>query len=180
MTEPSTPGSEPALSDSVSFGSEGFRKTISPPSERMRIGHLPRDMREELFNEHATNTDPDATEIAFFAKNLPMGYVYIDDLLIDRIPSEQLKRYLSKDVESLPPLVISDNRLIDGQHRIAAGRLQGKRQMKYVDATGVIDTNAGGFLSTIPDFTYYRVPEAPASRAPDTCKKTSVRPKRKL
>ena len=121
----------------------------------VRLGDLPRDMREELFNEHATNLNPDATERGFYAKRVPSGTIAIADLIIDRIPVEQLERYT--DPAHLPPIVISDGRLIDGQHRIARGRSDGVERLRFIDVTGLIDTDAGGFVSELP-----RVPKSPA------------------
>lgn len=114
----------------------------------VRLGDLPRDMREELFNEHATNLDPDATERGFYAKRVPSGTIAIADLVIDAIPTGQLEGYT--DPGKLPPIVIADGRLIDGQHRIARGRADGVARLRFIDVTGLIDTDAGGFVSELP------------------------------
>ena len=115
---------------------------------KVRLGDLPRDMREELFNEHATNLDNDATERGFYAKRVPSGTIAIAGLVIDRIPPEQLQGYAHP--EKLPPIVISDGRLIDGQHRIARARSEGVERLRFIDVTGLIDTDIGGFVSELP------------------------------
>lgn len=134
----------------MSIADDHSPSTVSPPDRRMRIADLPRDMREELFNEHATNLNPDATERGFYAKTVPSGLIFIKDLKIDKIPADQLQRYKDAKLADLPPIVISDGRLIDGQHRIQAAREKGYSQLRYIDVTGLIDTNAGGFVSEIP------------------------------
>jgi hypothetical protein len=115
---------------------------------RYKLEKLPRDMREELFNEHAMNLNPTATERGFYSKSVPHGTMSLEGVVIDKIPAEQLTRYA--DVKKLPPIVIADGRLIDGQHRIAAARAQGVHSLPYIDMTGLIDTNAGGFISELP------------------------------
>lgn len=124
--------------------------TIGSASSMVMLGDLPRDMREELFNEHASNSDPDAIERVFYKKSVPSGLIVISDLVIDQVPQVQLERYLTQDIDTLPPIVIADGRLIDGMHRIAAARLQGKTELRYIDVTGIIDTEAGGYISAIP------------------------------
>ena len=125
---------------------------LSNPSgqRKFKLGDLPRDMREELFNEHATNSNPDATEQEFYNKRVPHGEIAIKDLVTAKIPDRQLADYLAADASKLPPIVISDGRLIDGQHRIAAAKKKGIEKLPYIDVTGLIDTNAGGFISELP------------------------------
>jgi len=124
--------------------------TVSAPDQRYRIGDLPRDMREELFNEHATNLNPEATERGFYSKTVPCGLIYIRGLTVSKIPSDQLDSYMQAKLVDLPPIVIADGRLIDGQHRILSALAKGVAQLRYIDVTGLIDTNAGGYVSDIP------------------------------
>lgn len=136
---------------SVITGNDDCRPdTVSRPSRRMRLGLLPRDMREELFNEHATNLNPDATEQGFYAKTVPYGLMYITGLTVARIPEEQLSRYMEANLADLPPIVISDGRFIDGQHRVLTAIARGATQLRYIDVTGLIDTDAGGYVCEIP------------------------------
>ena len=120
------------------------------PDRTFRLADLPRDMREELFNEHATNLNPEAIERKFYAKNVPSGLIDIRDIKVDEIPADQLQRYKDAKLADLPPIVIADGRLIDGQHRIQAAREKGIRQLRYIDMTGLIDTEAGGYVSDLP------------------------------
>ena len=69
---------------------------------------------------------------------------------IDEIPADQIKPYMDADVNDFPPIVISDGRLIDGQHRIQAARAKGINQLNAIDVTGLIDTDAGGYISELP------------------------------
>lgn len=126
-------------------------QTVQNPDRKYKIGDLPRDMREELFNEHATNLNPEATERGFYAKSVPSGLIFIRDLKVDKIPADQLERVKSAKLSDLPPIVIADGRLIDGQHRIQAAREKGYSQLRYIDVTGLIDTNAGGYISEIQE-----------------------------
>lgn len=145
---------EPAVSyslvDQVGRSADDAKTSaVKAPDRMFRLGDLPRDMREELFNEHATNSNPEATERGFYAKSVPSGLIDIKNLEVDETPVDQLKRYIDAKLKDLPPIVIADGRLIDGQHRIQAARSKGIRQLRYIDVTGLIDTNAGGFVSEI-------------------------------
>ena len=50
----------------------------------------------------------------------------------------------------MPPLVVAQNRLVDGQHRILAARKAGQRTLPYVDASSVIETEKCGNISELP------------------------------
>lgn len=118
----------------------------APTQRRYRLGRLPRDMREELFNQHSISVEPEATERGFYAKRVPMGTIDIRELVVAKIPPEQLTRY----VGNLPPIVIADGHLIDGQHRILAARTRGETQLDYIDVTGLIDIESMGSISKLP------------------------------
>jgi hypothetical protein len=124
---------------------------IASRGRSMRIADLPRDMREDLFNNYAMFTDPDARQRAFEMKRLPGGMLRLDGVKVARIPDSQLEDYIAAGADNLPPVLIADNRLIDGQHRIAAARKQGVTELPYLDATGVHDTEEAGYISDLPD-----------------------------
>ena len=115
-----------------------------------RLGLLPRDMREELFGIHANFNDPEATQADFNLKKVPRRSLRIDNIdgLMD-IPEAQLERY-SKDPSKMPPVVIADGRLVDGQHRIARAKQQGITELDAIDMTGLIDTNEAGYITELP------------------------------
>ena len=127
-----------------------YSRVVQEPDSKYLLNNLPRDMREELFNEHAMNLNPEATELGFYAKRVPSGMMNIKDVQVDNIPESQLEYVMEADPADLPPIVISDGRLIDGQHRIQAARLKGVDQLRYIDVTGLIDTEAGGYISELP------------------------------
>lgn len=127
-----------------------YQGGMQAPDRTFKLADLPRDMREELFNEHATNKNPDATERGFYGTKVPSGLIDIAGIKVDEIPEAQLARYVDAKLADLPPIVIADGRLIDGQHRIQAARKRGIRQLRYIDMTGLIDTEAGGFISELP------------------------------
>lgn len=122
------------------------RSMLRGARRSFRIGDLPRDMREELFNEHAMSVNPDATERGFFAKRVPTGTVAITDLKVDAYPAAQVASYTG----DLPPIVIADGRLLDGGHRITAARFRGEKILRYIDVSGLIDTDSMGFISKLP------------------------------
>lgn len=117
--------------------------------DKQRIGLLPRDMREELFGVHATFTNPDATQADFNLKVVPKRKLRVDNIegLMD-IPAEQLERY--KDPRKLPPVVIADGRLVDGQHRIARAKQQGITELDAIDMTGLVNTEESGYITELP------------------------------
>lgn len=122
------------------------RTALRSARRMFRIGDLPRDMREELFNEHAMSVNPDATERGFFTKRVPTGTIAITDLEVDAYPAAQVASYTS----DLPPIVIADGRLLDGGHRITAARARGETHLRYIDVSGLIDTDSMGFISKLP------------------------------
>lgn len=86
----------------------------------------------------------------FFATHVPLGELdlsLIDESPLDQILQEQLVSLPS--VESLPPVVIADCRLVDGQHRILAAKLRGEERIRYIDLTGLIDTESCGYICEI-------------------------------
>jgi hypothetical protein len=126
-----------------------FKLVGTTPGPKKSISDLPRDMREELFNLHASYVNPNATESRFYAKRVPSGVIKLDGIKVEQIPDAQLSRY--QKVEAMPPIVIADGRLIDGQHRIAAARRDGVKELPYIDLTGLLDTKEGGYISDLPN-----------------------------
>lgn len=116
---------------------------------KQRLGLLPRDMREELFGVHATFSDPDAKQADFNLKVVPKQKLRVDNIegLMD-IPAEQLERY--NDPTKLPPVVIADGRLVDGQHRIKRAQQQGVTELEAIDMTGLINTEEAGYITELP------------------------------
>lgn len=121
---------------------------LTQGGKRVRLDTLPRDIKEDLFNLHATGVNPDATEREFYRNAVPTREIDITNIQIDKIPDDQIDRY--GDPSKLPPILIADGRLIDGQHRIAAARKLGITKLQAIDVTGLVDTNASGFVSELP------------------------------
>ena len=119
-------------------------------SRPFRLADLPRDMREELFNEHAMSVDPEAIEAGFVAKRVPSGLIDLAGLVTDVYPSDQLQRHRDAAPGTLPPIVIADGRLLDGGHRISVARERGESQLRYIDLSGLIDTESVGYISELP------------------------------
>lgn len=138
-----------ALGVVVSLGVAARRSaTLGMTTRRtFRLGLLPRDMREDLFNMHAVSMEPEATERGFYMKRVPMGTIDIRQLVVAKIPPAQLTSYVGK----LPPIVIADGQLIDGQHRILAARARGETQLDYIDVSGLIDIESMGSISKLPE-----------------------------
>jgi 2'-5' RNA ligase len=131
------------------FDKEGQWQYGQQAQATYKLGDLPRDMREEMFNLHATGVNPDATERAFASKQVPHGMLDVEGLQVENVPEAQLKRYVDADVSKMPPIVIADGRLVDGNHRVAAARARGIKQLSYIDLTGIIDTDESGFISEL-------------------------------
>jgi hypothetical protein len=112
------------------------------------IGSLPREIREDLYNMHAMFSNPEAVERRFYQKRIPSGTMDISEVIVTNIPEDQLQPFTS--VADMPPIVIAQNRLVDGQHRILASRKAGQRTLPYVDASSVIDTDKCGYISELP------------------------------
>jgi hypothetical protein len=117
--------------------------TTIDPKAVYRIGDLPKQMREELFNLHATHVNPDATERDFYAKRVPTGVINLEGVKVDNVSTRELDK-------NVPPIVIADSRLIDGQHRIASARKAGVTKLRYIDLTGLISTEGSGYISDLP------------------------------
>lgn len=114
---------------------------------KFKIGDLPRDMREEMFGLHATFVNNEADEKSFYNKRVPSGEIDVNSIETPGISPSQLSRYL--EAESLPPIVIADGRLVDGQHRVATAKLKGIARVPYIDMTGLIDTEESGYITKI-------------------------------
>jgi GNAT superfamily N-acetyltransferase len=123
------------------------RMPASDKTPKVSLSSLPRDMREEMFNNYAMFVNPDATEAAFFSKKVPSGTMSIAGLKIDSIPDGQLKPWNSA---AAPPIVIADGKLIDGQHRIAAALKAGESRIKYIDISGLTNVEEAGYISDLP------------------------------
>jgi hypothetical protein len=114
--------------------------------KRMRIGDLPRDMREELFGLHATGVNPRATQRGFEARTVPLREIDIARIDVSGYPAAQTRSY---DPLNLPPVVIADGKLIDGGHRVAEAQRRGMSTVRAIDVTGLIDPNATGFVAAL-------------------------------
>jgi len=121
---------------------------LPPKTGSTLIATLPRDMREQLFNEYATYINPEANQRQFQLKRVPSGEIEIEGMQIDSIPEAQLQPMTL--TSKVPPIVIADGKLTDGQHRIAAARKAGRKTLPYIDITGLTDTEKAGFISTLP------------------------------
>lgn len=111
---------------------------------KFKIGDLPRDMREELFNLHATAVDPEATEKQFNRRSVPMTEVDVAGFDVSGYSEEAVEGY---DPEELPPIVIANGKLVDGGHRVAAAQNRGIQRLKAIDMTGLIDPEITGAIA---------------------------------
>jgi len=123
---------------------DNHKKRKSNPLSTFRLGLLPRDMKEDLYNMHAMSVDPDATEKSFYTKRVPLDMLSLLNIKIDKITDFQPYQ------KNMPPLVVADGKLIDGQHRITSARKAGVKQLPYIDVTGLIDTKTMGYISELP------------------------------
>lgn len=108
------------------------------------IASLPRDMREELFNLHATSVNLEASEKAFYRLRVPLIEVDISKVRVDR---SNLDRY--QEPRSLPPIVVADGKLIDGGHRVAAAQKLGIKSLLAIDLSGLLSPDDTGFIDTV-------------------------------
>jgi hypothetical protein len=113
---------------------------------RIRIGDLPRDMREELFGLHATGVNPDATERKFFALSFPVIEVDISGCDLSAYTKSSVASY---DPSRLPPVVIASGKLVDGGHRSAAAQNRGLSRVRAIDLTGIIDPDVTGYAAEL-------------------------------
>ncbi len=115
-------------------------------STRIKLGTLPRDMREELFNLHATSVNPNATEAAFNRTDVPICEIDISkiDTGYDRNSTH------SYDGLTMPPIVIADHKLIDGGHRIASAQRRKINTLHAIDMTGMLDPKVTGSIADLP------------------------------
>jgi hypothetical protein len=81
---------------------------------------------------------------------VPSGLLRLYGVEISPIGPDGFSYFDGAKPKDIPPVVIADGRLIDGQHRIAWARSQGLTSLRYIDMTGLIDTDAGGFISELP------------------------------
>jgi hypothetical protein len=122
------------------------REITAAISKTMRISELPRDMREELFNLHATSVDPNATQRAFDAKRVPVRTIKIGHIDASGYPASQTKSY---DPLRLPPIVIANGKLVDGGHRVAEAQRRNIQALRAIDLTGILDPEATGFIAAL-------------------------------
>jgi hypothetical protein len=129
-----------------------IRNELGFEQGKMKIGDLPRDIKEAMFNEYAMFVNHSATEREFYKKSVPFGMIKIADLKIEEIPNSQIQPF--KGVDSMPPILIADGKLIDGQHRIQSARNAGKVAIRFIDVTGLTDTSdsGAGFISYLPGY----------------------------
>lgn len=113
---------------------------------QIQIGKLPRGIREDLFNVHATFTDNDANENAFYRKRVPVKTINLDaidnDILYDHMDEENINEYanaIAKD-GMLEFGTVADGRLYDGLHRITTRKAKDMNTMYVIDMTGLINT----------------------------------------
>jgi len=121
---------------------------------RIRVGDLPRAMREDAFVMHAMYTDPDASERAFFQKMVPVRTVDLtrfDRNHLCKMSDEERAGYRQAMIDEpvLEYLMISQGKLLDGWHRISTSIFDGKTKMLAVDFTGLVDTAQTGFVSEV-------------------------------
>jgi hypothetical protein len=140
-----------ATTDAVLASKRGGKYIVGLDKKGFRLGALPRDMKEELYNEHAMNLNPEAVEAEFYRRKVPFGVINIEGIQIDKIPQSQLEHMSEVPFSKLPPIVVSDGRLIDGQHRIQLARNNDIKKLDYIDVTGIIDTDIGGYISELPE-----------------------------
>lgn len=133
--------------DSVINAAKTLFQSAKREGVKKKISDLPRDMREELFNLHAIYVNPDASERSFYSKLVEVGELDVGSVDIGEFKPSELSRYI--DAKNLPPVVIADGRLVDGQHRIAAARIRGDKSVESIDLTGLIDTDQSGYISEI-------------------------------
>jgi len=118
--------------------------------KKFRIGALPRDMREELFNLYATHVNPEAKERDFYKAMVPTGVMDITRLDVDQMPEGSTQGLVDMGASKWAPLVTADSRLVDGQHRIQAARRLKVTKLPYIDMTGLIDTEQSGYITDLP------------------------------
>lgn len=122
------------------------REISAALARTMRIGDLPRDMREELFGLHATGVDPSASQRVFDAKVVPIKTIRTAGVDVSSYPAAQTKAY---DPLQLPPVVIAGGKLIDGGHRVAEAQRRGIVALRAVDLTGLINPDVTGFAAEL-------------------------------
>lgn len=118
---------------------------ISGRTQTFTLGALPRDMREELFNLHATSVNPEATERKFSLLKVPTGTLDISKIRVTLLPKD-LVRYSVPDFSIFPPIVIADGKLIDGAHRVASAQMKGVTHLKFIDMSGLLDPDSTGYI----------------------------------
>lgn len=117
-----------------------------PVSTQFKLGDLPRDMREEMFNLHATSVNPDATEREFNRKTVPSRDIDISQIDVSSYSKDATDKY---DPETLPPIVVAGGKLIDGGHRVAAAQRKGIKTLRAIDMTGLLDPASTGFVGDL-------------------------------
>jgi hypothetical protein len=113
-----------------------------------KISDLPRDMREELFNLHATGVNPNATQREFNARAVPEQEIDVSQLDVSGYPEGSTVGY--ENPKDMPPVVIANGKLIDGGHRVAAAQRRGITVLRAIDMTGVIDPESTGSITDLP------------------------------
>jgi hypothetical protein len=113
------------------------------------LAMLPNDMRQELFNLHANGVNPGATRKGFALLRVPTGQMNITKIQLENIPAKQLARFVVPDFSVLPPIVIADGRLVDGAHRVTAAQQKGLTHLKYIDMTGLLNTELTGYITDV-------------------------------
>jgi hypothetical protein len=114
---------------------------------RIKIDDLDRSTKENLFNQHAMFTDPNATEAAFYNKRVPVKVLKLssvpEEYLYNTMTDEQCSGYTErcKDNNMLRIGVVANHKLIDGVHRITSGLRVGAESMFVADFSGLINTS---------------------------------------
>lgn len=116
-------------------------------ASRMRIGDLPRDMREELFGLHATGVNPSAKESTFFARSVPVRDIDITRIDVSGYSAAQVASYAPG---KCPPIVIAKGKLVDGGHRTRSAQIRGLTTLRAIDLTGIVDPDATGYVADLP------------------------------
>lgn len=131
-----------------------FKTLQSELNNEIKIAELPKSIREELFNNHAMFTQPDAIQKIFDFKKLPIKTIdltKIDNGTLYDMPKSSVDTYIKSmnEDKNLSLCVIADNKLIDGMHRITSLIKNGVKELKVVDATGVVDSEQVGYITEV-------------------------------
>lgn len=121
------------------------------PTRLVRIGMLPRAIREDLYSMHAMYSEPEAIEAEFYRKRVPVREIDLTDFnpswlcKMDDSQPARLRQAMQED-PMLRYMIISDEKLIDGWHRVSTKVLGNERKALALDFSGLVDTRETGFV----------------------------------